>query len=317
MKLYKYIFDKTFETLELYWVLVKLTIPVAIATQFLIEIGAVEAMAPALSPVMNLFGLPPELAIAWITGLLVGIWGAVVVLFTLVPIAEFSVADMTVFSALLLFAHAIPIEQRIIQKVGPTLIITTLIRLIGAVLYAVILHQIFEITSSFSQPIQPAWIPKSVGTGWVKFFYGTAETMFWMLIILVSLAWTLELLKRSGIMNYINNFIAPLFKLAGIRGEANSLVAVGLLLGISYGGGLLIQEAKTGNIPPRQIYLSCIFMGFAHSIIEDTIIALALGADFTSVFIGRIIFAIIATAFIAWIIKKMSDIKFFGILFRQ
>lgn len=316
MKLNKYIYDKTLETLDLYWVLVKLTLPVAVATQFLIEIGAVTAMAPALSPVMDLFGLPPELAIAWVTGLLVGIWGAVVVLFTLVPIAEFSVADMTVFSALMLFAHALPIEQRIIQKVGPKLISTTLIRLIGGMIYAAILHQIFETTSSFTQPIQPAWIPKSDGTGWENFFYGTAETMFWMLIILFFLAWTLELLKRSGIMNYINNFIAPLFKLAGIRGEANSLVAVGLLLGVSYGGGLLIQEAKTGNIPSRQIFLSCIFMGFAHSIIEDTIIVIALGADFTSVFIGRIIFAIIATAFIAWVLKLISDNRFYMILFK-
>lgn len=316
MNLRNYIYNKTLEALALYWVLVKLTIPVAVVTQFLIEIGAVRAMAPAFSPVMSVFGLPPELAIAWITGLLVGLWGAVVVLFTLVPVSEFSVADMTVFSALLLFAHGLPIEQRIIQKVGPTLIVTTFIRLAGAMIYATILHQIFDAAAILSEPIKPAWIPKSEGSGWVNFFYGTAETMLWMLIILVALAWTLELFKRSGIMNTINNFIAPLFKLAGIRGDANSLVAVGLLLGISYGGGLLIKEAKNGNIPPRQIYLSCIFMGFAHSIIEDTVIVIALGADFTSVFFGRIIFSILATALISWALNKMSDSKFFAVLFK-
>ena len=79
----------------------------------------------------------------------------------------------------------------------------------------------------------------------------------------------------------------------------------------------MIREAQSGAVSPRQIFLSCVFMGFAHSVIEDTLIVLALGADVYSVLAGRVVFAVVATAVIAALLSNLSDRTFFTRMFRR
>ena len=303
--------QKTRDTLVIYWMLARIIVPITIATEVLSRLGVIDAIAPAFAPVMALVGLPPELGLAWLSGMLVGIWGAVALVFVLVPMEALSVADVTVFSALLLFAHGLPVEQKIIEKAGPRMIVTTLLRVGGGVIYALILHGVLTATGWLAQPVNPAWVPTAQTLAWSAFFWQLGVMMAWMLVILIALLWGLELLKVSGLLALLMKALAPLLRLAGIKGEAGHLTAVGLFLGISYGGGLLIREARSGAVSPRQVFLSCIFMGFAHSIIEDTLVVMAIGADISGVLFGRLIFAVVATAAIALVIRTMSDAAFF------
>ncbi|GAA3114959.1 nucleoside recognition domain-containing protein [Rhizobium viscosum] len=306
----------TGQTLAIYWVLVRITVPIAILTELLSRMGAVKAVAPVFAPVMNLVGLPPELGVAWLTGMLVGIWGAIPLVFTLVPASSLSVADITVFSALILFAHGLPIEQKIIQKAGPGMIATTTLRIAGGLLYAFLLHHVLTATGWLAGPANHVWLPMSATPDWAGYLTGLAETMVWMLLILVLLSWGLEILKVTGLLGLMMKALSPVLRLAGIRGEAEHLTAIGLFLGISYGAGLLIREAQSGAISPRQIFLSCVFMGFAHSVIEDTIVVISLGADLHGVLTGRLIFAVAACAAIAALLRRLPDKAFFAQMFR-
>lgn len=311
------LYRKTLDTLEVYWDLVRIIVPVTVATHILQELGVIRAVAPAFEPLMTLVGLPPELAFAWLTGLLVGIWGAVVVVFTLVPVSEMTTADMTVLSALLLVAHAIPIEQRIIQKAGPSFVITAALRIGGGLIFAALLHQVFAATGWLSTPLQPTWIPADQSADWIGFVLSTLKTLATMLVVLLALSWLIEILKIVGILGWLNRGMAPLFRLAGIQQQTVPFAAVGVLLGISYGGALLIREARAASVAPRQVFLACVFMGFTHSLIEDTLLVVALGADFASVFFGRLVFAIVATALIAKAIGSAPDRVFFTRCFRK
>ena len=307
--------SKTIEILGVYWVLARIIVPISILTELLRRAGAIEAVAPFFAPVMNIVGLPPELGLAWLTAMLVGIWGAVPLIFTLAPVSSLSVADVSIFSALVLFAHGLPIEQKIIRQVGPNMLATTILRILGGLFYAFILHQLLLNTGWLSAAVNPAWIPISTTPDWYEYFLSLGEAMIWMLVILTVLAFGLEILKTTGVLERLMALLTPSLRLGGIQGEAGHLTVVGLLLGISFGAGLLIKEARSGTISPRQIFLSCVFMGFAHSVIEDTIVMLALGADVYAILVGRVIFAIVATAAIAALLRYLTDKAFFTYLF--
>ena len=315
MPLIRQLLRNTPEILAVYWLLAKIMVPITIITELLSRWGVIEMVAPGFEPVMNLVGLPPELGLAWLTAMVVGIWGAVPLLFSLVPVSTLSTADVTVFSALILFAHGLPLEQKIIQKAGPGMVATTILRILGGLIYAMLLHQVFSLTGWLSDPVNPVWIPLTETPDWITFLMDLAVTMIWVFIILFALTWGLEILKATGVLDQLMKVLSPVLRLAGIRGEAGHLTAVGLLLGISYGAGLLIREVKSGSISPRQVFLSCVFLGFAHSVIDDTLLVMALGADMISVLVGRVLFAIAATAIITAVLYRLSDRTFHAHLF--
>ena len=307
MTILDYITRKTLSYLQLYWMLLRLIVPVAILTEALSRLGVIRAIAPAFGPVMALYDLPPELGLAWLTGLLIGIWGAIPLIFALVPVSELTVADITILSSLLLFAHALPIEQGFLRRSGARLMATVLIRVGGGMIDAGILYQVSAATGWMQAPIAAVWTPMAGTEGWTSFLIGLTETMGWMLVVLLALAWGIEILRLTGVMDLLNRLVDPVLRLAGISGEARQFAVIGALLGISYGGGMMIREAQSGLIPPRQIVAACVFMGFTHAIIEDTAIVMAIGADGWAVGFGRLVFAIAATALVVRVLNRMPE----------
>lgn len=306
---------KTREALSVYWELVRIIVPVAVATKALQDLGVVDALSPALEPLMAWVGLPPDLALSWLTGLLVGVWGGLVVACTLVPADHLTVAQVTTLASLLLFAHAIPVEQQIVRKAGPSFVVTSALRIAAGLAFAAVLHATTRATGWLSAPARPAWTPTATGDGWGPFLLGTAQTLGVMLLMLVAVSWLVEILRIAGLLDRMNRGMAPLFRLAGIEAATVPFAAIGLLLGISYGSGFIIREARAGGIGPRQVFIACVFMGLAHSIVEDTLVVMAFGADITVVLLARMAFAIAATALVAKAIAAMPDGGFLRLFF--
>lgn len=304
------------EAFGTYWSLVKTIIPVMLLTRLAMQFGLVEAISPAFDPIMAALGLPPQLGVAWLTGILVGFWGGAVALFAVVPVEALTSAQVTVFLGLLLIAHGLPTEQRIIQTAGPGFAVTVLLRLVGGFLYAFILHVIFRATGWLNQPASPQWVPTTTASDWGTFLLKGAEGLGWMFVILLALVIGMRLLEALGLTARIAALLGPGLRVCGIGSSAGPITMVGLLLGISYGGGLIKREAEAGRVGPRDLFLASILMGFAHSLIEDTVVVIALGGDPVSLLLGRVVFAIVAVALLARLLAAIPDRAFFRYLFR-
>lgn len=295
------------DALALYWPLVRVMVPVMLVTRLAVDLGIVRAVAPALEPVMQLLGLPGELGLAWLTGLLVGIWAGAIALFAIVPPEQLTTAQLSVFIALLLFAHALPIEQRVVQQAGPGMLVTSALRLAGGLVYAGLLHVVFSVTGWLSGPAAPVWVPTSSSPDLATFLVDSAFGLGWMFVILLALVVAIRLLEALGLMARITALLAPVLRRVGIGPAAVPCTTIGLLLGISYGSGLIVREARQGRIGARDLFLACVLMGFSHGLIEDTVLGVAMGGDIWSLLVGRVAFTLLAVAALAALLARISD----------
>ncbi len=295
------------QSVRIYLVLLRILVPVMILARLAVDLGLVAWLSPLFAPLMVAVGLPPELGLAWLTAALVGIWAGAVALFTVVSVEDLTTAQLTVFSALALFAHSLPVEQRIVQRAGPGLVATTLLRLLAGFLFAWLLHQLCSVTGWLAQPATPHLVPASQDGGWLGFALKSVESLAWLFVFLVALVAMMRMLEATGLMRWLTAALAPMLRFCGISTTAAPITMIGLLLGLAYGGGLIIEEARKGQIGPRDVFLATVLMGCAHSLIEDTLVLVAMGADGWSLSIGRIVFSVLFVALIARLIARVPE----------
>jgi hypothetical protein len=117
-------------------------------------------------------------------------------------------------------------------------------------------------------------------------------------------------LKKTGTLDRLNNFLKPGLEYLGMSKNAAILPIIGLTLGLAYGGGLIVKEAKTKIISKKDAFLSLSFMGLSHSLIEDTLLTIAIGASIFGILFGRIIFTIIVMILLVKFINHLSKKTF-------
>ena len=115
----------------------------------------------------------------------------------------------------------------------------------------------------------------------------------------------MRILYAIKVIDLMNKILRPVLKLIGIGPKASAITVIGLTMGLSYGGGLIINEARTGTIGKEDIFYSLTLMGLCHSLIEDTLLMLLIGSNFNGIFWSRLIFAIVAMAGIVQIVRRL------------
>lgn len=288
--------------------LFKLMIPIIIVVKIIEELGGIDYIAITLEPLMTFVGLPASMGLVWATTMLTNIYGGMIIFISMASHESLSVAQVTVLGSMMLIAHALPIELRIIQKAGVRFVYVFLLRVLGALFLGFILHQIYSTGDYFSQANQALWNP-SLNTdktllAWVT---NQLKTFFQVFLIIAALMTFLRILKVSGIENLIASALQPLLRLIGLTKNTTSITIIGVLLGIIYGGGLLINEAKSGKINKTEVFGSLTLLALLHSVIEDTILIMLMGAHISGALFFRVFFALILTSVIIHLVKKLSN----------
>ena len=92
------------DTFSLYWELLKVMAPVMILVRLAVEFGVIEMIGRAISPVMQLVGLPGEMGFVWVTAMIVNIYAGAAALLTLLPEHPLTIAQATVLGSMILIS---------------------------------------------------------------------------------------------------------------------------------------------------------------------------------------------------------------------
>ena len=278
---------------RVYWTLLKIMVPALIVVKILQSLGAVHYLSLALTPVMELVGLPAEMGLVWSSAILVNIYTSMAVFFSIGMTEPLSVAQVTVLATMILLAHGLPVESAISKAAGLGWVYTLALRIGGALVLGFILHWGFSYFSLLSEPSQVLWRPELQDEslfGWVVL---QTQTLVLALVIIASLVIVMRLLEYLKIEKLLHWLLTPFLKLLGIGKEAANITVIGMVMGLSFGGGLLIEQAKSGKVSKRNIFLSMSLLCLCHSIIEDTLLVVLLGADLIGVLWARLVFSFI------------------------
>jgi hypothetical protein len=289
------------------WTLFKIMIPAIIVIKILEELGVVDLIGELLGPIMAAIGLPESMGLIWATAILINIYTALIIFVQTPEAMQLTVAQVSVLSLLILIAHNLPVEARIAQRAGVRLWFTLLLRLGGGLFFAFLLHQIYSRTGWQQERITILWQAPALPETLLEWAWLQVEGLFAVFLIIVVLLFLLKVFRLIGVEALMVWCLRPFLKLLGIGEKAISLTLVGMTLGIALGGGLLIKEVDQGNIPPKDIFASMCLLSLLHSIIEDTLLMLLIGADIWAILWFRIICGLFFIALIMRQFFKFSD----------
>ena len=281
------------ETTKIFWILFKVILPVVIVIRALELIGAIPFLAKFLEPLTSFIGIDGSLGLVWMAAILVNIYAGLAAFASLQAIFDYSVAETTILGLIILIAHSLPIEVAIAKKSRISWIFNLSFRFINAIVAGKILNLIFTKYELFNEPNQSVLqVPNDLVSNF-EWAILQIQNFFIIFLIIFFIISTINILKALGVWSLIINIMKIPLSYLGMSEKVANIILIGLTLGISFGGGFLIEESKKNNISKKDILLSLSFLSLCHSIIEDTILILLLGSHISGILFFRFIYTVI------------------------
>jgi hypothetical protein len=285
------------EPLKVWLTLLRIMVPIIIIVKVLKELDLIRYAALPLAPFMKLVGLPGDMGLVWATALVNNLYSAIVVYAALArDAAPLTAAQVTVLATMMLVAHNMPLELSIARRCGVSFWAQTAVRMGGALLSGACLSVLFTSLNVLQEPAVLLWTARPETGGLLDWALGQARNLGWIYCIIFSLMTLMRLLNLLRITDLFTFLLKPVLRLMGIGPKAATITIIGLTMGIAYGGGLMIHEARSGVMTARDLFSAISLMGLTHALVEDTLLMLLMGAHLAGIFWWRLVFSLLAVA---------------------
>ena len=273
--------------------ILKLVIPIFILADILYFYNVLSYVAFLVEPFTSILGLPVEASLSIISGMFLNLYAAVAFAAPL----DLTPHQWTTLALFLGVAHSLVVESVIMKKVGLSNRYSYVLRIISGLIVAFITMNLPSswFSATLSGQVFEQTTYDTISNLLIGSFTNAILLSIKIIFLITVLIFVMDFIKSRKFMKESTKNISKGFS-----------IIVGLFLGITYGGGILIKEARSGSISKENIFFIGTFLMICHAVIEDTMLFVIFGADFTMVILIRTIAAII----ISYIMQKIYEKKF-------
>jgi len=283
--------------------LLSIMIPVSFAVMLLDYSGFLFWLAGYTGPLAKLIGLRGESVLVLLSSGLLNIYSAVATIQSL----TFTGREITILALMCLISHNLIIETAVQKKTGSSALWMVMLRITAAIIGGYLLNLILpgEPTVNSSKTIVHTQLSFLVILKpWI---YSTLWLIAKAIMIIIGLNFLQRVMDEFSITIWLSKLMSPLLRLFGLPTQASFMWLIANVIGLAWGSAILIEQAEQGKISRQEANLLNHHIAISHSLLEDTLLFVAIGVS-----AGWIIFPRLFLAFVAvWLyrlffIQKLS-----------
>jgi len=269
--------------------ILKLIVPLYILSDILLYTGWLDKVSFLFEPIASFLGLPLQTALSLAAGVFINIYAAI----ALAAPLGLSPYEWSIMGLFLGVCHSLVIESAIMKKLGISYA------------YSFVLRFVMGFVSVYPLRFFPdRWFENSIkqnSISQIKYsdfwqmlnhsFVGSLELSFKIILLVGFIIILMDVIKSTKIVQSYSQKVSTSFS-----------ILAGLILGITYGAGVLIKEARSGDLSKKDILFIATFLMICHSVIEDTLLFVIFGANIWILIGVRVLFA----SLVALWVKKID-----------
>jgi hypothetical protein len=284
--------------------LLSLMIPISFAVMLLDYSGILFLLAQYTAPFVKLLGLRGEAALVLLSGGLLNIYSAVAVIETI----NFTSREICIMAVMCLIAHNLIIETAVQKKTGSSAVRMVVLRIGAAITGGMLLNLLLPtdntvIVSKVLQQAESLPFLKLLENWGID----TLKLVLKIICIIYLLNFLQRILDEFSITIFLSKLMTPVLRFFGLPLQSAFMWLIANIIGLAWGSSILIEQTEQGKITKEEADLLNHHIAISHSLLEDTLLFVAIGASVFWITIPRLGLAFIAVWVYRFIKSKMKS----------
>jgi hypothetical protein len=282
--------------------LLKIILPISLAVRLLQYSGLLQQISSWLAPLFSIIGLPGETAIVFITSIFSPLYAPI----ALISSMPMGVREATILALMCLVSHNLIVESSVQARTGSGFWKMLLLRLGMSFVIAFVLNMVMpedgwgRVGTEVAKEVQ-----EGLSDVLVLWLSSSMRVIIMIVIIVTALMILHYILEEFKMMKGLSEAFSPLMKIFGLPGETAFLWLVGNLVGLAYGGAIMVEQVEQKKLSLKDGNYLNYHLAISHSLLEDTLIFVAIGIPVLWIVATRLLFAAVAV----WGVRMAEKIR--------